>query len=123
MSKPYLKAVEDIDRAIGALIKGFKELGLYEGTTFIVSADHGGHGTGHGTTMPEDMTIPWLAAGPGVKAGHDIKQPVSLMDTPATVMRAFGISDYYVEWKSRSVEEIFEAAIAATPAGAGQPSQ
>jgi len=45
------------------------------------------------------------------------------MDTPATVMRAFGISDYYVEWKSRSVEEIFEAAIAATPAGAGQPSQ
>ncbi|MEK6549875.1 MAG: sulfatase-like hydrolase/transferase, partial [Nitrospirota bacterium] len=123
MSKPYLKAVEDIDRAIGTLIKGFKELGLYERTTFIVSADHGGHGTTHGTTMPEDMTIPWIAAGPGVKAGHEIRQPVSLMDTPATVMRAFGISDYYVEWKSRSVEEIFEAAITATPAGAGQPSQ
>jgi predicted AlkP superfamily pyrophosphatase or phosphodiesterase len=123
MSKPYLKAVEDIDRAIGTLIKGFKELGLYERTTFIVSADHGGHGTTHGTTMPEDMTIPWIAAGPGVKAGHEIRQPVSLMDTPATVMRAFGISDYYVEWKSRSVEEIFEATIVATPAGAGQPSQ
>jgi predicted AlkP superfamily pyrophosphatase or phosphodiesterase len=123
MSKPYLKAVEDIDRAIGTLIKGFKELGLYERTTFIVSADHGGHGTTHGTTMPEDMTIPWIAAGPGVKAGHEIRQSVSLMDTPATVMRAFGISDYYVEWKSRSVEEIFEATIVATPTGAGQPSQ
>lgn len=120
MSKPYLKAVEDIDRAIGALIKGFKDLGLYEGTTFIVSADHGGHGTGHGTTMPEDMTIPWIAAGPGVKAGHDIKQPVSLMDTPATVMRAFGISDYYVEWKSRAVEEMFEVG---TAAEAGKPSR
>jgi predicted AlkP superfamily pyrophosphatase or phosphodiesterase len=123
MSKPYLKAVEDIDRAIGTLIKGFKELGLYERTTFIVSADHGGHGTTHGTTAAEDMTIPWIAAGPGIKAGHEIRRPVSLMDTPATVMRAFGISDYYVEWKSRSVEEIFEAAITATPAGAGQPSQ
>jgi len=123
MSKPYLKAVEDIDRAIGALIKGFKELGLYGRTAFIVSADHGGHGTTHGTTMPEDMTIPWIAAGPGIKTGHEIKQPVSLMDIPATVMRAFGISDYYVEWKSRSVEEMFEAGTAPIPAGAGRPSQ
>ncbi len=123
MSKPYLKAVEDIDRAIGTLIKGFKELGLYERTTFIVSADHGGHGTTHGTTIPEDMTIPWIAAGPGIKAGHEIKQPVSLIDMPATVMRAFGISDYYVEWKSRSVDEMFEAGTAGTPAGAGRLSQ
>ena len=123
LSKPYLKAVEDIDRAIGTLLKGFKDLGLYEQTTFIVSADHGGHGTTHGTTMPEDMTIPWIAAGPGIKAGHEIKQPVSLMDMPATVMRAFGISDYYVEWKSRSVEEMFAAGTATAPAGAGRLSQ
>ncbi|TAL10644.1 MAG: hypothetical protein EPO02_06740 [Nitrospirae bacterium] len=123
MSTPYLRTVEDIDRAIGALLKGFKELGLYEQTTFLVSADHGGHGTTHGTTMPEDMTIPWIAAGPGIKAGYEIKQPVSLMDMPATVMRAFGISDYYVEWKSRSVEEMFKPGTAAVPAGAGRPSQ
>lgn len=121
MSKPYLKAVEEVDRAIGALIKGFKDLGLYERTTFIVTADHGGHGTTHGTAMPEDMTIPWIAAGPGIKTGHEIKQPISLMDTPATVMRAFGITDYYVEWKSRSIEEIFAGRAAAAPAGAGRP--
>lgn len=107
MSKPYLKAVENADRAIGAIIKGFKDLGLYEKTTFIITSDHGGHGTTHGTTMPEDMTIPWIAAGPGIKAGYNIKRPVSLMDTAATVMRAFGITDYYVEWKSRAIEEIF----------------
>jgi predicted AlkP superfamily pyrophosphatase or phosphodiesterase len=107
MSKPYLKAVEDVDRAIGAVIKGFKDLELYEKTTFIITSDHGGHGTTHGTMMPEDMTIPWIAAGPGIKAGYDIKRPVSLMDTAATVMRAFGITDYYVEWKSRAIEEIF----------------
>lgn len=107
MSKPYLKSVEDIDRAIGMLIKGFKDLELYEKTTFIVTADHGGHDTTHGTTMPADMTIPWIAAGPGIKAGYTIKQPVSLIDTSATVMRAFGITDYYVEWKSRAIEEIF----------------
>jgi predicted AlkP superfamily pyrophosphatase or phosphodiesterase len=107
MSKPYLKAVEDVDRAIGTIIKGFKDLELYEKTTFIITSDHGGHGTTHGTTMPEDMTIPWIVAGPGIKTGYTIKRPVSLMDTAATVMRAFGITDYYVEWKSRAIEEIF----------------
>jgi predicted AlkP superfamily pyrophosphatase or phosphodiesterase len=108
MSKPYLKAVEEVDRAIGTLIKGFKDLGLYDRTTFIVTTEHGGHAKTHGTSMAEDMTIPWIAAGPGIKAGHEIKQPVSLIDTAATVMRAFGITDYYVEWKSRPIEEIFE---------------
>ena len=124
MSKPYLKAVEDCDRAIGTILKGFKELGLYDRTTFIVTADHGGHETTHGTNAPEDMTIPWIAAGPGIKAGYAIKEPVSVVDTPATVMRAFGLSDYYVEWKSRSVEEIFEGAqVAPALSGPGKPIQ
>jgi predicted AlkP superfamily pyrophosphatase or phosphodiesterase len=124
MSKPYLKAVEDCDRAIGTILKGFKELGLYDRTTFIVTADHGGHETTHGTNAPEDMTIPWIAAGPGIKAGYAIKEQVSVVDTPATVMRAFGLSDYYVEWKSRSVEEIFEGAqVAPALSGPGKPIQ
>ena len=107
MSKPYLKAVEEVDRAIGTLFQGFKDLGLYDRTTFIVTADHGGHAKTHGTSMSEDMTIPWIAAGPGIKAGYEITQPVSLIDTAATVMRAFGLTDYYVEWKSRPIGEIF----------------
>lgn len=124
MSKPYLQAVEACDRAIGTLIKGFQDLGLYERTTFIVTADHGGHDTTHGTASPEDMTIPWIAAGPGVKAGYEIKRPVSLIDTPATVMQALGLSDYYVEWSSRSVEEIFEGKLAqAAPSKSGKPNQ
>lgn len=124
MSKPYLKAVEDCDRAIGTILHGFKELGLYDRTTFIVTADHGGHETTHGTNAAEDLTIPWIAAGPGIKAGYAIKEPVSVVDTPATVMRAFGLSDYYVEWKSRSVEEIFEGArVAPAHSGPGKPIQ
>lgn len=107
MSKPYLQAVESTDRAIGTIVKGFQDLGLSKHTAFIVTSDHGGHDRTHGTNAPEDMTIPWIAAGPGIKSGYVIKRPVSLMDTAATLLRALGVTDYYVEWSSRTVEEIF----------------
>ena len=107
MSKSYLQAVEASDRAIATLVKGFEELGLYKHTAFIVTADHGGHDKTHGTTAPEDMTIPWIAYGPGIKSGYEIKRPVSIIDTAATVLRALGVTDYYVEWNSKTVEEIF----------------
>ena len=107
MSKPYLQALESTDRAIATIVKGFQELGLFKHTVFIVTADHGGHDKTHGTNVPEDMTIPWIAAGPGIKSGYVIKQPVSIIDTAATALRALGVTDYYVEWSSRTITEIF----------------
>src|SRR5207249_999051 len=87
---------------------------------FLITADHGGHDLTHGTNSPEDMTIPWIAAGPGIKRGYEIKRPVSLIDTAATVLRAVGTTDYYVEWTSKSVDEIFETGPASS-APAGKP--
>src|SRR5207245_2439442 len=55
MSKPYLKAVEEVDRAIGSLLKGFKDLGLYDRTTFIVIGDHGGPDTTNGRSTSDDL--------------------------------------------------------------------
>jgi predicted AlkP superfamily pyrophosphatase or phosphodiesterase len=107
MSKPYLQAVEASDRAVGIVLKAFQELSLYKQTVFIVTSDHGGHDKTHGTTSVEDMTIPWIAAGPGIKSGYEIRQPISIIDTAATALQALGVVNYYVEWNSRPVQEIF----------------
>jgi predicted AlkP superfamily pyrophosphatase or phosphodiesterase len=107
MSKPYLQALESTDRAIATIVKGFQDLGLSKHTAFILTSDHGGHDKTHGTNAPEDMTIPWIAAGPGIKSGYVIKRPISLIDTAATALRVLGVTDYYVEWSSHTVEEIF----------------
>src|SRR2546425_7094759 len=40
-------------------------------TLFRSLSDHGGHGRSHGTEVGEDMRIPWVIAGPGVRAGCD----------------------------------------------------
>jgi arylsulfatase A-like enzyme len=79
---------------------------LPQGSTVLVTSDHGGHGLAHGTSAPEDMTIPWIVAGPGIRAGLDITASVSLLDTAPTLARVMQIAPHS-EWEGRCVEEVF----------------
>ena len=64
--------------------------GLDGETLFIISADHGGHGHNHDGKIPEDRLIPWIAWGPGIRAGHRIKADISTVDTAATALWVLG---------------------------------
>jgi len=77
-------------------------------TSVIIQADHGGHDRSHGTDCAEDMTIPWMAVGPHVKANYAIQGPVSLLDTAPTLARMLGIAPSD-EWDGRCIDEIFTA--------------
>ena len=101
MSDGYLAQVGTVDAALGTILDA-----LPADTTYLVQSDHGGHHRNHGTDLPEDMTIPWLVAGPGIRAGHPIEAPVSLLDTAPTLARLLGIAPHQ-EWEGRCVEEIF----------------
>ena len=74
-------------------------------TTYLLQSDHGGHERNHGTDLREDMTIPWLVAGPGIRAGHTIAADVSLLDTAPTLARLLGIAPDR-EWEGRCIEEV-----------------
>jgi arylsulfatase A-like enzyme len=52
------------------------------------------------------MTIPWLAAGPSIRAGHVIQTPVSLLDTAPTIAHMLGLKAS-PQWEGRCVDEIF----------------
>jgi arylsulfatase A-like enzyme len=74
-------------------------------------------GVDAGQQEPTDVAavVPWIASGVGIKPGHAIHQPVSIIDTGATVMRTLGL-ETHTEWESRPVEEIFQYAfVAAAP--------
>jgi arylsulfatase A-like enzyme len=75
-------------------------------TTLLVQSDHGGHERTHGTDSPQDMLIPWLVAGPGIRSGYELDRPVSLLDTAPTLARLLGIQPQR-DWEGRCVEEIF----------------
>jgi phosphopentomutase len=87
MSRPYIDAVANADRALGTLLGG-----LRENTTVIVTADHGGHEQTHGSNAAVDMTIPWIVAGPRVPEGKQLTTKVSTMDTAATAAHVLGLS-------------------------------
>ena len=104
-SKDYRTALRSVDRAIGSVLEIFKEHGLLTRTTvFLTSLNGVGAAQGQSTTV--SSLVPWIASGVGIKAGHVIRQPVSIVDTSATVLRAFRL-ETHTEWDSRVVEEIF----------------
>lgn len=83
----YVEAVELGDRLTGELIEAVRQLGLADETTILLTADHGGIGKKHGGNTMEEIEIPWIVAGPHVKAGHTIEEPVNTYDTACTVLR------------------------------------
>jgi predicted AlkP superfamily pyrophosphatase or phosphodiesterase len=87
MSATYLDKVAKADEAVGRIMNA-----LPENTTVIVTADHGGHASGHGTTDRLDMTIPWIITGPRIRPGYAITAAVSTLDTTATAAFLLGLT-------------------------------
>lgn len=104
-SKAYTAGLKEVDAAIGAVLDLYKTYKLLDQTMVIVTALSGIGEPKPNGTLPH---VPWIASGANIKAGHTIAMPVSIMDTGATVMRAFGL-DTHTEWQSRPIEEIFRA--------------
>lgn len=95
MGLEYLDAVRKADAAIGRLLDAIRAGGQADTTAIIVSADHGGSGKGHYRWMepnrPENVTIPWICAGPGVPAGLKIERVIRTYDTAPTALAFLGL--------------------------------
>ncbi|MFA9478126.1 alkaline phosphatase family protein [Phycisphaerales bacterium AB-hyl4] len=107
LSDEQFAAMPVIDRAIGQIVQALRDADMWNKTLLIISSDHGGHGRGHGQGTEEDTIIPWIAVGPGVRQGHVIQSPVSIIDTAATALHALGLPRPDA-WDGKPVDEIFE---------------
>jgi len=101
MSDEYLRQVERVDATVGTLIHA-----LPPDATILVVSDHGGHDHSHGDDVPEDMTVPWIIAGPGIRRHHEIEARVSIIDTAPTAARVLGLTPP-PGWEGRAVDEVF----------------
>jgi predicted AlkP superfamily pyrophosphatase or phosphodiesterase len=105
LSPEQLSVIRRADEALGLLLAEMDARNLRGETLIIVTADHGGHDTTHGSSLPEDMTIPWVVTGPGIQP-KALTTLVHTMDTAATAAFALGLS-IPLEWDGVPVYEAF----------------
>lgn len=106
MSPGQLQAVALADSSIGEVLAALEGGGYLSSTLLIVTSDHGGHDGTHGSDMPEDTTIFWLAVGPGVPAGVTLSSSINTYDTAATALYALNLP-IPAEWDGKPILEIF----------------
>ena len=96
MSDTYLdyinRAIDNVKKVVGEFEDEY---------TIVITADHGGHDRGHGSDMPEDMTIPQFYLGKDFKEYTELKN-VSILDTAPTIADVMNIS-VPREWEGKSL--------------------
>jgi phosphopentomutase len=100
-SPEYTKAVVEADSYIGRIAEAAPEAAI------VVTADHGGAGTKHGGLSMDEIEIPWIAAGPGIRKGLKLAKPVNTYDTAVTVAYLLRIKPHEC-WTGRPVWEALE---------------
>ena len=103
LSPEQLSVLFRADQAIEKIYTELEARGLMNETLFIITADHGGHDTTHGSSMYEDMTIPWIAFGAGILPA-ELNSPITTTDTASTAAFALGL-DIPAEWDGVPVYE------------------
>lgn len=102
MTPEYLQVVRNLDRTIGVLMDR-----MPSASRIFLVGSHGGHGFHHGTKLPEDVNIPWIACGPGIRSAYQISRQVSIMDTIPTLAAFMGLNPE-PQWRGSVITEIFE---------------
>lgn len=105
LSPQQLSVLFRADQALGQFLDALDARNLRSETLLIVTSDHGGHDSTHGSNSPEDMTIPWIAAGPGIQP-KVLTSFIQTTDTAATAAFALGLP-IPAEWDGAPVYEAF----------------
>jgi uncharacterized sulfatase len=106
----YLGQVHSIDFNLGRLRTELKRLGMDKDTVILYASDHGCHfhtrrGEYKRTCHEAALRIPLLACGPGFKGGQVRKKLASLLDIPATILKAAGVKTPK-EMKGRPLQDM-----------------
>ncbi|SIQ29700.1 alkaline phosphatase family protein [Maribacter ulvicola] len=106
-TKEYYASVEKGDSLLAKVMKAIAESDLAGNTMVVVSSDHGGTGKGHGGESLDEVEIPFILWGKGIKKNYQIKYPVYQYDNAATVAHALNIKTPRA-WIGKPVLEAFE---------------
>jgi arylsulfatase A-like enzyme len=88
----YDATIHYADRSLAAFLARLEASGALENTLIVITSDHGEEffeheSLRHSVTLYEEMIqVPWIVTGPGIPAGHVVKEPVSQADLFPTML-------------------------------------
>jgi len=103
----YYEELQKVDARIGKIVQAVKDAGIENETIIMVTADHGGINKGHGGKSLDEIQIPWIINGAGVKKNHEIKDVIITYDTAATIAWIFGLK-MPQSWRGKPVTDGFD---------------
>ncbi|MFI3314934.1 MAG: ectonucleotide pyrophosphatase/phosphodiesterase [Rikenellaceae bacterium] len=108
MSQGYYDGITAVDSLVGDILTSIEDAGIAEKTLVILVADHGGKGTTHGSSYDsEELAVPIILYGKGVKKGYKAATAIYTMDCAPTITFALGLEDFS-GWRGRAISEAFE---------------
>jgi len=103
----YYKSVEEADKVVGRIVKAVSKSRMANYTAIVIIADHGGIGKGHGGTTPQEVNVPFIITGAGIKKDYELKGEPRNFDVTATVAKLLGLQTPDC-WEGKAINEIFE---------------
>lgn len=92
----YYGMVKRLDEALGRLQDALRSMNMLEDTIIVFTTDHGCHFKTRNTEYKRtchdaSIRIPMAVTGPGFRGGRQVREPVSLIDLPPTLLDACSI--------------------------------
>jgi len=92
----YWGICKRLDEAFGRVLDALKSLDMLDNTIVLFTSDHACHfktrnGEYKRSCHDSSIRVPTAICGPGFEGGGQVRQPVSLLDIPPTLLNAAGI--------------------------------
>jgi len=106
----YAPLVAMVDSWLGRVLRALHAAKMMRSTLVLVLSDHGRAAPDfkqHGGFTTDEMAVPWILSGVGVREGISLRWPISSTDAAPTLLHALGITPP-VQMHGRAVLEAFE---------------
>ena len=92
----YWGMIKRLDEALGRMTDSLKSLGMLENTVILYTTDHGSHFKTRNDEYKRScheasVRLPTALIGPGFTGGGEIREMISLVDLPPTLLDAAGL--------------------------------
>lgn len=102
----YYEELKTIDKRIELIVQAVEDAGIQEETIIMIVSDHGGIDKGHGGKTLEEIEVPLIIAGPGIKQNYQLQSTIVDYDYGITVAKILGIQPHQA-WRGKVIEEAF----------------